>query len=622
MAAAVVGAGWALGLGVGSAIAEAGQSTQDNVLASTRNGQPIDAQAVPVSVIGREQIDAQAPKMPGDIAHLFDNVAGLRSQTTSPTLGTTMMRVRGLPGHYTRMLADGVTLYGDRPGGHAPLRIPTLDVGRVEIIKEPASALFGSDAVAVINLVSRRPASEPSREFLFNQSLQGATDALLWISSPPTGNWSSTFLFSGHHQEETDVDDDGWSDLPGFDRAVAHPRVSWNNKQGKAVTGVAEVAFEKREGGSATVREALETKTAAGSMSGQMPMWTNYILAGAGTLHVQSRTRDFPQEREGDRFQTATIEITLQRPGTRHTWLAGIAADWYALRSPQDLATEYVSTRPGLFVHDDMIVAPWLAVSGSMRLDYHNLYSFLLSPRGSALVHRGEWAARFSASQGYFTPRPFTEETEAAGLARLTIVEPLEKETARSFSGDLMHKTSATSVTLSVFRSQIDNPGQVDRATYTLRTESEPIVSQGVEVLGTARRGVLSVGASYAHVETRERGDLDLPLSPRHRASFLAAAESAARGRVGLDVSFTGEQRLERNPYRSTSASYVVVNLVGEYRFGRWRAFVNADNLTDVMQTDWDPIARPSPDIDGRWTVDAWAPLAGRLINAGIRVSF
>ena len=45
--------------------------------------------------------------------------------------------------------------------------------------------------------------------------------------------------------------------------------------------------------------------------------------------------------------------------------------------------------------------------------------------------------------------------------------------------------------------------------------------------------------------------------------------------------------------------------------------FVNADNLTDVRQTDWDPIARPARDVDGRWTVDAWAPLAGRVFNAG-----
>jgi len=26
--------------------------------------------------------------------------------------------------------------------------------------------------------------------------------------------------------------------------------------------------------------------------------------------------------------------------------------------------------------------------------------------------------------------------------------------------------------------------------------------------------------------------------------------------------------------------------------------------------------------VDGRWTVDAWAPLDGRNINGGIRVNF
>jgi len=89
-----------------------------------------------------------------------------------------------------------------------------------------------------------------------------------------------------------------------------------------------------------------------------------------------------------------------------------------------------------------------------------------------------------------------------------------------------------------------------------------------------------------------------------------------------VQIHFTGTQRLDANPYRSTSESYTVVNLLGELPVGRWRLFVNAENLTDVRQTNWDPIARPSPDVDGRWTVDAWAPLRGRVVNAGLRVAF
>jgi outer membrane receptor for ferrienterochelin and colicins len=55
---------------------------------------------------------------------------------------------------------------------------------------------------------------------------------------------------------------------------------------------------------------------------------------------------------------------------------------------------------------------------------------------------------------------------------------------------------------------------------------------------------------------------------------------------------------------------------------GRWRLFVNGENLTDVRQTRWQPLVRRQRAPDGRWTVDAWAPLEGRTINGGIRVGF
>jgi iron complex outermembrane receptor protein len=588
---------------------------------STRTRRRFEDQASPVALIEREQIVTAMLRTPGDIVSVFSEMPGVRTQTTSSVLGMTSLRLRGLPGHYTRLVANGMPLFFDRPGGHALLRVPPMDLGRVEVIKEPASALFGADAVGVVNLLSRRPDNGPSRELLFNQSSRGATDALLWIASPPKGSWSSTFLFAGNRQKETDVDDDGWSDLPGYERAVVHPRVTWDNKQGRSVAGTANVTFEKREGGSAFAREALETKTADGSLSGQMVFRGDYIIGGAAMLFVQSRTRDFSDLREGDRLQTATIELTLRRPTPRHTWLAGIASDWYALRSGGPLPSTYVSTRPGIFVHDDLNAAPWLVLSGSLRLDHHNLYGLLLSPRGSALLRDGRWSARVSASRGYFTPRPHMDETEAAGVSRLSIDGELEVETARSVSADFSHTTRATTVTLTLFRTQIDDPAQIDRATYTLRTEPDPILTRGVEILGTARLRPFSVTGTYTYVKTRERGGRELALTPRHSAGVIAAAEGH-RGRIGVQVLLTGEQRLDRNPYRSASEPYAVAGLLGEYRFGRWRVFVNADNLTDVRQTDWDPIARPARDIDGRWTVDVWAPLKGRVINGGLRVLF
>ena len=61
----------------------------------------------------------------------------------------------------------------------------------------------------------------------------------------------------------------------------------------------------------------------------------------------------------------------------------------------------------------------------------------------------------------------------------------------------------------------------------------------------------------------------------------------------------------------------MIVGVLAEKQFGRIRLFVNGENLTGVRQTQWDPLLRPTRAVDGRWTVDAWAPLDGRTSMAG-----
>ena len=94
------------------------------------------------------------------------------------------------------------------------------------------------------------------------------------------------------------------------------------------------------------------------------------------------------------------------------------------------------------------------------------------------------------------------------------------------------------------------------------------------------------------------------------------------RGRIGVESYLTGRQRLDDNPYRSESAAYVLFGGLVEQRIGKLRVFVNAENLGNVRQTDWSPVLRTIRAVDGRWTVDAWAPLEGRVLNGGVRVAF
>ncbi|MGH9387374.1 MAG: hypothetical protein ACRD2N_24175 [Vicinamibacterales bacterium] len=79
---------------------------------------------------------------------------------------------------------------------------------------------------------------------------------------------------------------------------------------------------------------------------------------------------------------------------------------------------------------------------------------------------------------------------------------------------------------------------------------------------------------------------------------------------------------LAENPTRQTSQPYTIVGVLAERQFGRIRLFVNGENLTDVRQTKWGPLIRSNRAPDGRWTIDAWAPLEGRTINGGVRLAF
>ena len=78
---------------------------------------------------------------------------------------------------------------------------------------------------------------------------------------------------------------------------------------------------------------------------------------------------------------------------------------------------------------------------------------------------------------------------------------------------------------------------------------------------------------------------------------------------------------LEDNPYRAAGKPYWLAGFFGERRVGRFRLFLNLENLFDIRQTKDDPLTLPARLPDGRWTVDAWAPLDGRVINGGLRVS-
>jgi iron complex outermembrane receptor protein len=590
-----------------------------------------------VEVLGREEIEEKMLMTPGDIVMMLNEMGGMRVATTSPSLGAASVRIQGMRGRYTRFLSDGLPLYGEQPAGLALLQIPPMDLGRVEVIKGAASALYGGGALGgVVNLISRRPGEEAEREVLVNFSSRGASDAVLWLASPLSPTWSVSLLGSGHEQGRVDVDGDGWADLAGYGRGVVRPRFLWDGGNGRTFFTTLGVTIEDRTGGTlpgATLpatdepyEESLDTQRYDFGAVGQTILGGRFVLSARAALTHASHDHLYGDTRERDRHDTAFAEATLRGTAGPHTWIAGVAFEHDGYRNEDVPQFDYSFTTPGIFFQDDVDVSSWLALSGSARLDRNSEYGTFFSPRFSALLRRGAWTGRVSLGSGFFAPTPLTEETEAAGLTRLTIPEPLEAERGRSVSLDVGRTAGPFTATLTLFASSIDDSIEVDRAdAYVLGNVDGGTTNTGVEVLATFRRAPWVVTGTYTYVDARETdGGLEeeVDLTPRHSAGIVAMVEDEEVGRLGFELYVTGAQRLEANPYRETSEPYVVMGVLAERRFGRFRLFVNGENLTNVRQSHWDPLLRPSRNVDGRWTVDAWAPLEGRVINGGVRIGF
>lgn len=137
------------------------------VVQATRSGRRVQDEPIRVEVIDREEIEEKLLMTPGNIAMLVNETGGVRVQITSPALGAANIRMQGMRGRYTQLLADGLPLYGGQASSIGLLQIPPTDLGQVEIIKGAASALYGPSALGgVINLVSRRPDDEPETRTL------------------------------------------------------------------------------------------------------------------------------------------------------------------------------------------------------------------------------------------------------------------------------------------------------------------------------------------------------------------------------------------------------------------------------------------------------------------------
>lgn len=605
-------------------------------VSATRTNRRVPDEPTRVEVLGREEIAEKLLMTPGDIQMLLNESSGLRVQNTSPSLGSANLRIQGLRGRYTRILTDGLPLAGIQAGGLGLLQIPPMDLGKVEVVKGVASPFYGGSAVGgVVNLVSRAP---EGTDLLANATTLGGTDLIGWSGGSLSESLTGSLLVGLHRQDRRDRDADGWSDVPGYRRLVARPRTTWTAPSGASVFGTVGVTTEDREGGTLPGQvapdglpfpEELTSQRFDAGLVARLPTGSG-VWALRGSVTSQRRDQTRGTDRERDRRVSIFSEATRTLPLGSGALVLGAAVEGDLYRNTDVGGFDDDQWTVGAFGQFDWDPTERVGVTLTARVDHHTRAGTFLSPRVAARWRLDDgWTVRVSGGSGFVAPTPFIEETEAIGLARLEPLRGLESERLVGGSLDLGGTLAGVELNATVFGSLLQDPvGLRPSATpgrVELANAAEGTETGGIELLARAHAGPVAftftwTGLAAAEVAPDDSLRRQVPLNPRHALGLVTVWEHD-RGRVGLETFFTGTQRLDDNPYRTESPSYLIVGVLVEQVVGPFRLFLNLENLTDRRQTRWDPIVRPARAEDGRWTVDLYAPSEGRVVNGGIRWS-
>src|SRR5215470_185539 len=148
-----------MGLAAFASIALAGSGMAQDAREGTAAGARPPA-AYPVTVFNREQIQSSGYVSIGDFLQRMPEEGGaLNTNVNNGGDGQTQVSLRNLGAQRTLVLVDGKRWVngGSGVGSAVDLNsIPSASIERVEVLKDGASAVYGSDAIAgVVNIITR-----------------------------------------------------------------------------------------------------------------------------------------------------------------------------------------------------------------------------------------------------------------------------------------------------------------------------------------------------------------------------------------------------------------------------------------------------------------------------------
>jgi outer membrane receptor for ferrienterochelin and colicins len=412
---------------------------------------------VPVEVYTAEFFKANPTP---SIYEALSNVNGVRPQVNCAVCNTGDIHINGLEGPYTMILIDGMPIVIGLSTVYGLSGIPQSLIERVEIVKGPASTLYGSEAVGgLINVITKTPGKAP----LFSVDSYGTS----WgeLNADVSGKFKlgkkiHSLLGINYYKfgQLVDNNNDNFTDLTLQDRISIFNKFNFLRKHNRLFTVAARYVHEDRwggelnwtpefRGGDQVYGESIYTSRWEVFGQYQLPFKEHIMLSVSANSHKQNSVY-------GDTWYIADQKIGFgqvtwdKEIGTRHGLLAGVAMryTYYDDNTPATASSDSLNAEnkpsntylPGIFLQDEIAINEYNKILLGMRYDNNSIHGHIFTPRINYKWNskNRKSVLRLSAGSGYRVANVFTEDHAAlTGSRELVFLDDLNPET--SWNGNL-----------------------------------------------------------------------------------------------------------------------------------------------------------------------------------------
>ena len=468
-----------------------------------------------------------------NVFEALNNVNGVRPQLNCNVCNTGDIHINGLEGPYTLVMIDGMPIVSGLSTVYGLSGIPNSLIEQIEIVKGPASSLYGSEAVGgLINIITKLPENAPL--FFGDGFVTSWGEVNFDIGAKfKVGKYISVLTGVNYFNYSNPIDNnnDNFTDLTIQDRISIFQKWNFKRNNNRNFSLAGRYFYEDRWGG-----ELQWNKSYRGGdeVYGESIYTSRFEIIGNYQLPIREKI-DF-QFSYSDHDQNSVYGnspfIAQQRIGfgqliwdkkiQSHDLLFGSAIR-YNYYDDNTTATNIADevTIPSLFIQDEIGFNAKQSLLLGIRYDYDNRHGNIFTPR---IAYRfkptEEDIIRLNAGTGFRVVNLFTEEHAALTGARDVIIkDELKPEESYNITLNYLKKlylkngmyfvldTSAwyTYFTNAIIPDYDTNPNQIIYNNLDGYSTSAGLSLSIDAVFGSGIRA--SIGATYQDVSKTENGE-------------------------------------------------------------------------------------------------------------------